>query len=434
MPISAAARLDRLPIGPFHHRMLFLIGAGMFFDSFDLYLAGGVLGALLNDGWSSLAQNANFITGTFLGMVIGSAGAGLLGDRFGRKFTYQFNLAIFGLASLAAAVAPNMTWLLVMRFISGIGLGAEIVIGYGTMIELLPPKMRGRWAAWLSLLSNFGLFAATLAGWLVIPMLGWRWMFVLAGAGALCVLLLRRAIPESPRWLESKGRHAEADAVLRRIEAGYPSLPPPENLPDRPAPGFGGPAMLRHLAFGTFLSVMLGIGIYGFVVWVPTMLVRQGVSLSNSLGQSMLMSLGGPAGALLAGWLADRLGRRRAIIGASLLGCAVGTWYAQADTAVMAVALGFGMFTLIYFLVAIVVAGYMPELFPTALRMRGYGLCGTVSRIIVSVVPQAAVAVLQAGGVVAVLGCVTGALALLAAVVWAVGVETSQRSLETIGP
>ncbi len=105
---SIAARLDRLPILPFHRRLLGLIGAGMFFDSFDIYLAGSVLGELVHSGWSDLAMNARFISATFVGMVIGAAAAGWLGDRYGRRFTYQFNLGVFGAASFACALAPSM--------------------------------------------------------------------------------------------------------------------------------------------------------------------------------------------------------------------------------------------------------------------------------------------------------------------------------------
>ena len=214
---NAAGRLDRLPILPFHRRLLWLIGAGMFFDSFDIYLAGSVLGELVHNGWSTVPLNARFISATFIGMLLGAAGAGWLGDRYGRRFTYQFNLAIFGLASLACAAAPGMSWLIAARFVSGIGLGAEIVIGYATMLEFMPPSHRGRWAALLSLVTNFGLFASTLLSWLIIPALGWRPMFVIAAAGAFFVLWLRKAMPESPRWLEVTGRPAEADAILRGV-------------------------------------------------------------------------------------------------------------------------------------------------------------------------------------------------------------------------
>jgi MFS transporter, putative metabolite:H+ symporter len=138
-----AARLDRLPILPFHRRMLGLVGAGMFFDSFDIYLAGSVLGQLIHSGWSTIPLNARFISATFVGMLIGAACAGVLGDRYGRKFTYQFNLGIFGVASFAAALAPTMGWLIAARFVCGLGLGAEIVIGYGMLIEFVPRPIAG---------------------------------------------------------------------------------------------------------------------------------------------------------------------------------------------------------------------------------------------------------------------------------------------------
>jgi len=137
--VSAGPRLDRLPISGFHKRVLWLIGAGMFLDSFDIYLAGGVLGALATSGWSTMQLNAAFLSSTFVGMLIGAFTAGVLGDAKGRKFTYQFNLAVFGLASIAGAFAPNMTWLIVCRFFMGLGLGAEIVVGYGSVGDSCRP-------------------------------------------------------------------------------------------------------------------------------------------------------------------------------------------------------------------------------------------------------------------------------------------------------
>jgi putative MFS transporter len=157
-------RLDRLNISRFHWRVLALIAAGMFFDSFDLYLASGVLGALVQSGESTLALNATFISATLLGMMIGAWCAGLLGDRFGRKFSYQFNLMLFGGASLAGAFCPSMQWLIVARFFMGLGLGAEIVVGYGTISEFIPARHRGRFAALLNLIINSSLFLATVIG------------------------------------------------------------------------------------------------------------------------------------------------------------------------------------------------------------------------------------------------------------------------------
>src|SRR6201989_2098463 len=219
MTVNAGARLDRLPASRFHARILGLIGGGMFLDGFEIYLQGGVLAALTGLGFSAPAQNANFISMTFAGMVVGAWFAGIAGDWYGRRFSYQINLLVFGLASLAGAAAPSMDWLIAARFVMGVGLGAEIVVGYVTLSEFVPPLQRGRWGSALSAITNSALFVSAFAGLLIIPQFGWRWMFVITGVGALIVWYLRRALPESPRWLESKGHLEEAEKVLAAIEA-----------------------------------------------------------------------------------------------------------------------------------------------------------------------------------------------------------------------
>jgi putative MFS transporter len=195
--VNAGGRLDRLPIGPFHRRVMWLVGIGMFFDGFDIYVAGTVLGTTLKSGFSTLGQNAMFVSATFVGMMLGSFLTGFLGDRYGRRFTYQANLLVFGLASIAAAFAPDMAVLIGLRFIIGIGLGAENVVGYSTLTEFVPAASRGRWLGLMAVFVVTGLPAASLVGWLVIPLFGWRAMFVLGGAGALVVWYLRKRLPES---------------------------------------------------------------------------------------------------------------------------------------------------------------------------------------------------------------------------------------------
>ena len=180
------------------------------------------------------------------------------------------------------------------------------------------------------------------------------------------------------------------------------------------------------------MQAVLGVAIYGFVAWVPTFLVQHGMAINRSLGQAVLMSLGGPAGAALGWLLSDRIGRRRAIILAALAGAVIGPAFAQAPSQEMAVALGFVMFTLIYFLVSIIVAGYVPELFPTAVRMRGNGIASTVGRITTIFVPFGVVALYGMGGVTAVLSGVAAALVVLAVLAWGYRHETNGRSLEAI--
>jgi len=217
--VNAGARLDRLPISSFHYRIFWLVGAGMFFDGYDLYVAAGVLASTIQTKFSTLPQNLQFISWTFIGMTLGSLITGFVGDKMGRRFTYQINLLIFGLASIAAAFAENMTQLIFCRFVQGLGLGAEIVVGYSTLTEFVPPKTRGRWLSMMAFLVVAGFPATALLGYLIIPTWGWRPMFVIAGVGSLIVWYLRKNLPESPRWLEAQGRtDARAYLASRPVE------------------------------------------------------------------------------------------------------------------------------------------------------------------------------------------------------------------------
>ncbi len=303
--INAGARLDRLPIGSFHRRVLWLIGLGMFLDACDIYLAGGVLGALVKSGWSTMEANAAFLSATFLGMLVGTFSAGILGDRYGRRFSYQANLLLFGLASIAAAFAPSMQVLIGIRFVMGIGLGAEIVVGYSSLAEFMPRAKRGRYVALLALLTNMAVPVTGLGGAWLIPVVGWRPLFAVVGVAALAVWVLRKNMPESPRWLESRGRLMEAEALLTSIEAEASRdgpLPPVVDLAEvLPAPGglpeLFGRNLVRNTVLATIIAVVSGINLYGFLSWVPTFLVKQGLSIGSSLWFSGVMNVGAPLGA-----------------------------------------------------------------------------------------------------------------------------------------
>lgn len=440
--VNAGPRLDRLPISGFHKRVLWLIGAGMFLDSFDIYLAGAVLGALSKSGWSTMQLNAAFLSSTFIGMLLGAFTAGVLGDAKGRKFTYQFNLAVFGIASLAGAFAPTMTWLIVCRFFMGLGLGAEIVVGYGSIGEFMPPAVRGRWSAYLSLITNSALFFSSLLGYLIIPSIGWRAMFAIVGIGAMVVWVIRKKMPESPRWLESKGRYDEAEAILRAAEeesSRAQALPPIAETPRVVTKKttmlelFVPPQLVR-----TFVSIVVQIAvnmvIYGFIVWVPTFLIKQGLGMASSLGYSTLMSLGGPAGALIGVLIADRVGRRNGLLAVAALAAVIGWLYGHSSSVEMATLLGFLLFTLTYLMVALGIATYIPELFATENRMRANGIAGCAGRITGIVAPQLVVVMYMTGGIKDVLSMIAGACVVLAAVLALFGIETNRRSLEDIAP
>jgi putative MFS transporter len=440
--VNAGARLDRLPISRFHYGLLVLVGAGMFLDAFEIYLQGGVLASLVATKWSTPALNADFISSTFAGMVVGAWLAGVFGDRYGRRAAYQVNLLVFGLASLAGALAPSMHWLIAARFVMGLGLGAEIVVGYVTLSEFVPPLSRGRWGTGLAVITNSALFVSALVARIVIPNFGWRWMFVIVGVGALIVWFMRRKMPESPRWLEAHGRLEEAEAVLSAIEreaSGGRPLPAPAIAAAAPRRQMGlatlfAPGMLIRTVLGSVVLIAMNTAVYGFIAFLPTFMVKQGMTIVSSLNYTTLMMFGGPVGALIGFWLADRMGRRAGIVWFSLLAVAFGVIYPQTSSPLVVMLTGFLLVTAVYVLVAFTWALYVPELFPTEIRMRGAGFCNTAGRMMTIITPQLIVPLFMTAGVNGVIALVAGLLLVQALLVGAFGIETRKKSLEALTP
>lgn len=437
--VHAGPRLDRLPIARFHWRVLGLIGGGALLDAFDVYLAGGVLAALRAEGFATLGQSAVFISMTFLGMLIGAAMAGYVGDRFGRRYSYQFNLALFGFASIAAVFAPNMTVLTICRFVMGVGLGAELVVAAGTLGEFVPPAHRGRWGAILGLIIGSGLLIATTIGYLVIPTLGWRYMFAIAGGGAVLIWIMRKNMPESPRWLESVGRLDEAEAALVAIEREVAAEKGPLAAYPRTSAGPVAKAPLSalfsrrlrgRLTAATLTAVGINVSVHGFVAWLPTFMVSQGTTVVQSLWFTTLMSFGSISGSLIGIVVADRLPRRMSLVLAALAAVVFGTLYPFASGEVMLPLTGFLLVSSIYAMTAVGLFSYIPELFPTAYRLRGTGFAGMCARAASMVTPYLTVFLFEAAGLPGVLGMVFTILAVMILAITWLGIETRGIALD----
>ncbi len=419
---------------------MWLIGIGMFFDGFDIYVAAVVLGATLKSHFSTMSQNAEFVSLTFVGMMLGSFFSGFFGDRFGRRFAYQANLAIFGIASIAAAFAPSMLALILLRFVMGVGLGAENVVGYATMTEFVPPQTRGKWLGWISVFVVSGSPVTALLGTLIIPRFGWRTMFVLGGLGAMVVWYLRKALPESPRWLESVGRTEEADAILRSVEreaalrgAPLPPLAPSQAVAhSRELGSLLSPALLPRMIVGATTLIVVNTLIFGFVTWLPTFFVQQGRSIASSLGYSLVISLGAPLGSALGAFTADSWGRKPTIIGASLLAITIGSVYPFVNEPAVLQTVGFLLMIPIYVLVTLLFAIYIPELFPTEVRMRASGICNTFGRGATILTPFIVVGLFRSYGVSGVVAFLIALLIVQILVVLIFGVEPKNRGLEEI--
>lgn len=441
-PVNAAARLDRLPMGAFHWRILSLVGAGMFFDGFDNQMASSVLGKLVQDGWSDMQTNAHFISVTFAGLAVGALTTGIVGDRYGRRFAYQFNLAIFGSMCLASMLAPSMTVLTTLRFFMGIGIGAEYVVGYGMVCEFVPPQKRGWALGLISVVSMSSTFAVNLVGLLVIPEFGWRPMYLIGGIGALFVWFMRRKLPESPRWLEARGRNEEAEAVMTAIEAetsgGRPLPPVPAGVSALPRTVpisilFTRPVIGRTLLAMAVCTTCL-MGSYSFSYWVPTFFIKSGMSVTRSLSYSTFQALGSSLGPVIGMLLSDRVGRRRGILLTSLACGVFGLLYSQFPTAEGALVFGFLLQGGMSLMIGFGLAAYTPELFPTEYRFRGAGVAQMTGRLSVIVSPYIVVSLFNNYGLPAVLYAISGLYLTMAVVMLLFGIETNQRSLEALAP
>jgi putative MFS transporter len=447
--VNAGARLDRLPISSFHYRIFWLVGAGMFFDGYDLYVAGGVLASTIQTKFSTLPQNLQFVSLTFLGMTAGALITGFVGDKFGRRFTYQINLLIFGLASLAAAFAQDMPQLIVCRFVQGLGLGAEIVVGYSTLTEFVPPETRGRWLSFLAFVTVCGFPATAILGYLIIPNFGWRPMFVIAGIGSLVVWYLRKNLPESPRWLEAQGRDAEAEALMAAIEqeAGPPGAPPPPRVPDRmpdlapvaqlTAAAMFRPPILQRLLVGSWVLITINTLIFGFVIFLPQFFLRQGLTITNSLGYTVVLAAASLVGCACGAVLSDSIGRRWSIIGASLLTIVAGWFYAHFNAAsdpAIVLSVGAVLIVAIYIQTAILFGVYTPELFPTEIRLRANGICNTLGRGATVISPFLVGFLMVNYGLPGVIWLMIGLVAVQIVAVYFWGVEPARRPLEGLDP
>ncbi|RTL63888.1 MAG: MFS transporter [Hyphomicrobiales bacterium] len=440
--VNAGARLDRLPVGRFHYRIFWLVGAGMFFDGYDLYVAGSVLAATISSKFSTLPQNLQFISLTFVGMTIGAFVTGFLGDWFGRRFTYQINLLIFGLASLAAAFAQNMEQLIFCRFVQGLGLGAEIVVGYSTLTEFVPPASRGRWLSFMALLVVAGFPVTSVVAYFVIPAFGWRPMFVIAGVGALWVWYLRKSMPESPRWLESKGRLEEADKELAAIEAEAAKdgpLPPPAEQAGTArqvsAWSLLHAPLLQRLLVGCWVLITINTLIFGFVIFLPQFFLRQGLTITQSFGYTAVLAVASIVGCAVGAFTSDFVGRRWSIIGASVVTVIAGVVYASFNAAsdpAIVLSVGFVLIVAIYVQTAILLGVYTPELFPTEIRLRANGICNTLGRLATVFSPFVVGYLMQTYQLPGVVALMVGLVIVQIIVVWAWGVEPSRKGLEEV--
>src|SRR5271155_3811383 len=221
--VTIAARIERLPLGRFHRRFIALVSLGNFFDLYDIFIVAYIGAALEASGYLSLKQFSIFVAAGFLGMFVGTVVFGMGSDRMGRRSAFILLLLIYSVATFAGAFANSAEWLIGLRFCAGIGIGAEIVVIDTYVTEVVPSYARGRYVAITQVAGFSAVPIAAVLSRVLVPthflMSGWRWVMMIGASGALLTWWFRRRLPESPRWLESRGRMVEADAVMSALEA-----------------------------------------------------------------------------------------------------------------------------------------------------------------------------------------------------------------------
>ncbi|WP_329114763.1 MFS transporter [Streptomyces sp. NBC_01465] len=447
---AIAARFERLPLCRWHVTVRLIVGAVTFFEAFDQLLIAYALPDLRKEWHLTTSAATLLLTVGSIGMLIGALLSGRLADRFGRVKVIAACIALSSVANLALALSTTPGLFMGVRFIQGLAIGGEVPVAATFIAEITRSHRRGRFVLLYELVFPAGLTVGALVAAWVVPLLGWRWMYALAAVPGLLCILVRRSVPESPRWLAEHGRAQEADEVMTRIEAeverltGAPLPPVPDALPD-PTPAAETSSGLRGLFTGRYRRRTLVIGAlwfagyfvnYGISSWLPTIYQnRYGLSLSDALLYSTVTSCAGLLGCLVAALTVDRAGRRRVITGC-LAGAAAGLLvlaYVGARTPLQ-VLVWTSLAAVFFFGSNICLYLYTPELFPTRMRALGSSVGGAMNRLGVILGPIV-VGMVYAGGHISTVFTLLGAVALAGAVVAALGAEeTAGRRLEEISP
>lgn len=386
--MSINARIERLPFTHFHRKLLLLGGLGYTFDGLDSAIVAFVL-PVLKAGWHLSGPGVGFLgSATYLGYGLGALLSGSIGDRFGRRRVMMSALLLYAIGSLLSAITTSYTAFFICRVIAGTGAGAEATIIAPYLSEFVAARYRGAFTAALTGFYSFGYVIAAILGYELIPTQtdGWRWALALTGLPILMLLWWRHALPESPRWLDRRGRTREACAIVGGIErmAGLEpglSLPSAQHLQTlHPASDLLRKPLRRSTLMSWVMWLAITFSFYAFFTWIPTLMIERGMTITRSFGYSISIAAAQLPGYLCAALCTERLGRRGTVAGFMLLGGLSAIVMAASQTSgevlLCGIALSFfmnGTFGGIY--------AYTPELFPTDLRARGMGIASAIARL-----------------------------------------------------
>jgi MFS transporter, putative metabolite:H+ symporter len=432
-------QMDNATMGRTHWWVLGLVAAGYFCDVIDYTILGALIPDMVNTHFMTPAQGGLIGTATLLGLFLGAIGQGEFTDRFGRKAVYQFNLLLFGIATIAGAWSPNYDWLVFFRFLAGLGLGAEQPLCFSYTAEYAPKAIRGRTIAFMQFLG--GAWPWPIGAIFVFffrDVIGWRGIWTVVGILALVVFILRFSLPESPRWLATHGQGQRAMDLLARmglktvpldtlsIDAASDTKSDPFGIIFR---AFPQRVISGMICFIAFFGVALGLG-----NWLPTMIKQtHGLTISSSILYTAGINMAFPIASAFMMYALEKFGRKVTAVSAFVLSGVAAVAVGISSTAGGFVA---ALFVMTFF---IQLAGnssqiFIAEVFPTNARASGFGLAQSAGRVASAFIIPGILIVMNAYGVSAVFIAIAFSVVIAAIAVITVGPEARGLALDEVAP
>ena len=433
--VSVDKAIQVAGVGKFQYRLFVIFGLVWMADAMQVLSIGFSAPSIAKTFGITVPQALQSGTFFFIGMLIGAFVFGRMADRIGRRPVLMIAVVIDACAGVASAFAPEFTWLLLLRFLTGIGVGGTLPVDYTMMAEFLPSDRRGRW---LVLLESFWAVGTIFLALLALAAVSWgddawRVIFFVTGLPALIGVVLRFYIPESPMYLNRNGKSDQARKVLERVaRVNGRGAQVPELQPETPvhksmfalfSPNY------RRRSIGLFLAwALISIAYYGVFVYLPVKLSTEGFAFMRGQEFLVLLALVQLPGFALSAYGVERWGRKPTLVGfliLSAVGCmlySLGTSPAVVigSTLLMSFSL-LGTWGALY--------AFTPEVYPTDLRASGMGMAGAVARFGGLFAP-AIIAPIMTSHFTLSLVVLSSMLAAGALAIWSVDVESRNRALD----
>ncbi|MBN9476887.1 MAG: MFS transporter [Bordetella sp. SCN 67-23] len=385
---------------------------GWMLDIMDLMLFAMVITQMraelnFDSGAAGVIASMTLLATAFGGLIFG-----FLADRLGRTRSLVLSIACYSIGTALCGFSQNVTQLLIFRFLLGLGVGGEWSAGAALVTETWPAKHRGKVMAWVQSAFAAGYALAAIVAALVLPTLGWRWVFAVGLVPALFAFWVRRHASEPEIWTSQKERLG-VGATLKLLFGQH----------------------LRSTVVGLAFTAAAMCGYWGLFTWIPTYLATPvsaggaGLDLTKSTTWIVVMQVGAALGFICFGYIADRIGRRMAFILFFLLSAVCVPLYVQIESSLVLLAFG----PLVAFVGTGFYSGFAPtfaELFPTSIRATAQGFIYNTGRATSALAPAAVGFFSATHGVASALGATAGFFALAAVIVYFFLPETKGGELE----